>query len=101
MTQLSRRTKCRGCGKEIAFIKTKAGKSMPVDPEAVYFIRDCGCLFVMPDGSTERGRLADFEEKAAIGIPGGAEIGYISHFATCPAADQFRKKNKSERTRKE
>lgn len=101
MPQLSRTTRCRGCGAEIAFIKTEKGKSMPVDPEAVYFIPDCGCsVFVMADGSTRRGRVADEEEKATEGVPGGPEIGYRSHFSSCPAADQFHRKNKSERTRK-
>jgi len=90
---LSRTTKCRGCGKEICFIKTVKGKSIPVDPESMYFIPVGGPnTYVMPDGELKRGR------EPGIG-DGQAAIGYRSHFVTCPAADEFRKKNKSERTR--
>ena len=94
MRGLDRTTPCRGCGKEIAFIKTVAGKSMPVNPEAVYFIPAGGPnTYVMADGTVKRGREPDRgrEEETS--------IGYISRFATCRAADSFRKKNKSERTR--
>ena len=93
MPGISRTTKCRGCGKEICFIKTVKGKSMPVDPESVYFIAAGGPnTYVMIDGEIKRGREPQIGE-------GKAEIGYRSHFATCPAADDFRRKNKSERTR--
>ena len=33
----SRRSVCRGCGAEIVWVKTEAGKSMPCDPGAVPF----------------------------------------------------------------
>ena len=75
--------KCRGCGAEIIFIKTEKGKSMPVDPEAVYFIPGGGPnTYVMPDGSIQRGR----EPENGDGRPW---IGYRSHFATCPVRDDF------------
>ena len=35
--RLGRITQCRGCGADIAFIKTVAGKSMPVDPNSIRF----------------------------------------------------------------
>lgn len=96
MPQLSRTTRCRGCGAEIAFIKTEKGKSMPVDPEAIEFIPDNGySVFVMPDGSVKRGIVQEEAVKKA-----EVQIGYRSHFSSCPAADQFHRKNKSERTRK-
>ena len=85
MPQLMRSSKCRGCGRPIAFIKTVKGKTMPVDPEAVYFIpAEKGKKYVMIDGTVHTGRE-----------PGDGEegwIGYISHFATCPEADSFRKR---------
>ena len=56
--------KCNGCGAEIKFIKTKAGKMMPVDNKPQTFID----------------------------IAGNVKTVYISHFATCPQANQFRKK---------
>lgn len=59
-----RSSTCRGCGVYIEFIKTKAGKDMPVDPLPVRVI-------------TEKGIIVE---------------GFIPHWATCPQADKFRKK---------
>lgn len=100
IARLSKTTLCRGCGKPIAFIKTEAGKTMPVDPEPIYFLpEDDYHKFVMMDGTVKRGRAIEEDET---GLKKKAVIGYRSHFATCPAADDFRrKKNKSERKRKE
>lgn len=33
---------CRGCGQEIDWIRTKAGKNMPVDPAPVFVIEGGG-----------------------------------------------------------
>lgn len=84
--------KCRGCGADIMFIKTRNGKTMPVDAQSMYFVPDLNgkALYVLPDGTV------------AHGVPGTPEdpdrhIGYISHFATCPAADSFRKPRKKDR----
>lgn len=87
-------TKCRACGAEIMFIKTQAGKTVPVDSESRRFFpcKDGKELFVLPDGSTKRGRSMKAEVD-------GAEIGFISHFATCPEADAFRKPRKGGRKR--
>ena len=89
---MMRTTQCRWCGADIAFIKTIAGKSVPVDAECVSFSpNEKGpCLFVMPDGTTKRGFKTN-EEK------GDSEFGYVSHFATCPEAGKFRKARKSDR----
>jgi len=83
---------CRGCKQEIGFIKTKGGKTMPVNTESMYFFpTEHGPeLFVLPDGKVKRGR------QMATQIDGAA-IGYISHFATCPEADSFRKPRKKDR----
>ena len=86
MPGLSRTAKCRGCGQEIAFIKTEKGKTMPVNPEALYFIPGGGPnTYVMIDGSIQRGREPDETDTEK------AWIGYRSHFATCQAADRFRR----------
>ena len=46
------------------------------------------------DGTVQRGQAAEETLNTE------TQIGYRSHFATCPAADDFRrKKNKSERTK--
>ena len=46
-------TKCRACERPIGFIKTKAGKTVPVDAESVNFLPDPTGkeLFVLVDGS--------------------------------------------------
>jgi len=83
---LSKTTPCRGCGKEIAFIKTVKGKSMPVDPESVYYIPGGGPnTYVTIDGEIDHGREPHYADKET-------KIGYISHFATCPERDKFRKR---------
>lgn len=95
MARLSRSTKCRGCGKEICFIKSANGKSIPVDPDPIMFIPEVDYdKFVMMDGTVQRGQAVERDESAE------AQIGYRSHWSTCPAADDFRrKKTKSERTK--
>jgi len=81
---------CRACNAPIIFIKTKSGKSMPCDAESVTFLPNGNELFVLPDGTTERGKAMNAESPAA-------KIGYTSHFATCTNPDFFRKPRKSER----
>ena len=85
IAKLSRTTPCRGCGADIAFIKTTAGKSMPVDPMPISFVQAGGPnTYVMADGSVQRGREPRWDEDQVVTM-----IGYRSHFATCPAADRF------------
>lgn len=87
---------CRACGAEIGFIKTKAGKTMPVDAKGIYFMPDplATEVFVLPDGNVTRGRHLTEDTAPLEGEP---VIGYVSHFATCPEADKFRKPRKSDR----
>ena len=61
---MSQNIVCRGCRKNIKWIKTKKGKDMPVDPAEVTIVTE--------DGETKRG--------------------FIPHWATCPKANTFRKK---------
>ena len=66
---------CKGCGANIDWHKTADGKNVPVDPEPV------------PNGNLH------FE--AGLVVYGKATDGrklYVSHFATCPKAADFRKK---------
>jgi hypothetical protein len=55
--------KCKSCGKEIVYLRTAAGKIMPVDRETT-------------DAADEY-----FDQER-----------HTSHFATCPDAERFRKK---------
>lgn len=58
-------TKCRACGKELRFIRTPAGKSMPVDA----------------DTCTDDDAIWDPAK-------------HVSHFITCTQPDRFRKPSK-------
>ena len=82
---------CRACGAPMIFIKTERGKSMPCDAESQWYLETPdGEPFVMIDGTYHRGVvIAEKDPKA--------RAGYVSHFATCPMADQFRKPRKSDR----
>ena len=97
MPELKRTTTCRGCGKPIAFIKTKNGKSIPVDPERICFVPETEYdKFVTDEGEVKHGGELSRKNQGIRPY----EYGYRSHWATCPAADDFRrKKNKSERTK--
>ena len=82
---MMRKSTCRACGRPILWIGTPAGKYMPCDPESLAFWqrKDGPYKIVTPGGEVVS---ADLD-----GLPGAESgEGYISHFATCPAADQFR-----------
>lgn len=74
---------CKGCGRQILFTRMRSGKLMPCDPEGVMFSPDplSADVYITPEGFTVKGH----PDKLGI-------LGYTSHFATCPAADTFRRK---------
>jgi hypothetical protein len=80
---------CKSCGKQIRWIKTQAGKNMPCDYEEVtYRIPKSGkgrANIVTPNGEVISADIVPNGTQDAAGI------GYISHFATCPNADQHRR----------
>ena len=78
---------CRGCGAPIVWIRTTGGKSMPCDAKPVLYKERKGAAgkIVTPNGEVLSCDL-DVEPDEATGI------GYISHFVTCPQAEQFRRK---------
>jgi hypothetical protein len=57
-------TRCRSCQRGIVWLKTEGGKNMPVDADT--FAQGQPPIF-------------------------NPELGHISHFATCPNADDWRK----------
>ena len=80
-------SRCKKCGKEIVWIKTPGGKSMPCDPnQVVYYKKKGGSQKIV----TPNGEVVSAELSGSPGTETG--VGYISHFATCPAADQFRRR---------
>ena len=78
--------KCKGCGAEIKWIKTMAGKSMPCDAEAVTYWEKVGAVgkIVTPNGEVISCVFSGELSKAT-------GIGYIPHWATCPAVGSFKK----------
>lgn len=83
---------CRGCGQRVLWIRTKAGKNMPVDPIMHHYRKDPAGKekVVTQDGDVVMGIIVD--------TPYDADgIGYTSHFATCTQAKRF----KGNRTRQE
>ena len=78
---------CRGCGCAIDWIKTTAGKNMPVDPEPVFVIEGDGRdRFVTDDGAVIVGRVARLEEESRE-LP----VAFVPHGKTCPNAEDFRR----------
>lgn len=79
--------RCRGCGAPIAFIKTVKGKTMPVDPDPVDFVPDTAgrALYVTADGLVLHGAPPSDADP-------DVHQGWISHFATCPRAADFRRR---------
>jgi hypothetical protein len=67
--------KCKGCGADIEWIKTAEGKSHPVDAKPVK-------VWINLQRGNEDHHLDERH---------GLKVGFISHFATCPKAQQFRK----------
>lgn len=78
---------CRGCGRPIFWIKTASGKSMPCDPEQVWY-------WQKPGGSkkivTPYGEVVSAETEGDLENVTG--IGHIPHFATCPRSSDFRRR---------
>ena len=77
--------KCKGCGAEIVWIRTKLGKSMPVDEKPVPYYKGSKDKIVTEGG-----------EVISCNLEGSSDeflgFGYISHFVTCPKADKFRRR---------
>lgn len=77
---------CKSCGAEIKFIKMKSGRWNPVNPQKRYIKKDGGNEVLVTDsGELIQGTFATLED-------GANGEGYTSHFATCPNAEQFRKR---------
>lgn len=64
---------CRGCGANIFFIRTPAGKNHPVDAKPVR---------IWVEGVSDDGCQTAWKQVE----------GHTSHFATCPDAERFRGK---------
>lgn len=75
-------TKCSKCGAEIKFIRTSAGRWMPVNAQKVYYSLGGKDAIVTPEGYVVTGTISSEPMSNA---------GYIPHWATCKHADEFRR----------
>lgn len=81
---------CRSCGYPIRFIRMRSGRNMPCDDEELLFVRD-------PDGDrtfvTDEGDAVKGMSAYGLGRE-DAERGFTPHWASCPAADDWRRKKR-------
>lgn len=77
--------RCKSCGANLRWIKTKNGKYMPCDAEPIMFAEGGASIYITEEGSVVRGTECEKDSD-------GAKVGYISHFATCPNAGKHRKR---------
>lgn len=82
----ARTQRCRSCGAAIRWTHTANGRSMPLDAEPV---ADGNVVFTGRTVRNDRG-VARPEVRVESQPHDGAPR-YLSHFATCPNADQWRK----------
>lgn len=77
--------RCRGCGGPMRWAQNETtGRRVPIDPDPV---PDGNLVLVaLRPGATPLVRYLRKHEPVAPTSPR-----YVSHFATCPQADQFRK----------
>lgn len=82
--------KCKFCGAPIVWIKTQNGRSMPCNAEAVEYQdnRVGKDIVVTPEGKVIKVMVITPTNNGLIPIVDGK--GYISHFATCPSANEAR-----------
>lgn len=86
--------KCKSCGQDIFWVKIRlgAGGRMPLDAEPVWVRKEAGGkAYFLQNGEAIRGRItgdADDDPDAEV------VEAYVSHFATCPQADEHRRRGK-------
>ena len=76
---------CRSCGARIRFIRMTSGKYMPVDESAVFYdLEKSSDKVVTTDGRVVNCRIVEQPVNRSM-------FGFVSHFATCPNANQHRR----------
>lgn len=83
-------SRCKSCGAEIIWITMRSGKSMPCDAKPITY------RATVPGGPERTLTLVRPDGRIATGVfdPDADEKGYTSHFATCPNANQHRRRGK-------
>lgn len=81
--------RCRSCDAPVLWaIVRKGGKRIPLDPDPV----DNGNIAIIGEREDQYGKSPLVEYRATDPLPGMSEPKYVTHFATCPNAQQHRKK---------
>ena len=84
------RKKCAACGKQIYWLKTASGITVPLDPEPVLILPDIrGNTYIRRDGGYVFGRKVDdsFENDDP---DTNLVKAYESHYSTCTAGGRVR-----------
>lgn len=91
-------SQCRGCGREIIWLRMKSGKHMPVDPEPVFVAEGGKDAFITDEGERITGTASETDTGtvgfgAALGhVPGGGAVQKAritwrtGHWKTCGRA---------------
>lgn len=77
-------SQCRSCGTKIDWIKTITGKNMPLDPDYIQYSEAKQGDVLVTDGGVV------YKVDHSKDLP--SVKGRVSHFATCPDANNWRKK---------
>lgn len=72
--------RCAYCGRQIIWIRTKAGKNMPVNPELISYRKAEAGKGAAEKIVTQEGEVVS-ADRVNSNLADG--YGYISHFATC------------------
>jgi len=72
--------RCRGCQAPILWVRTAAGKAMPVDR-------------ALTTTSEDRVVLYGDDGARVTGPPGASRTGHVPHFAACPVRDRFKQQS--------
>lgn len=81
--------RCKSCGEEIVWMKTKNGRDMPCDPNLVPFwakFKGKGKVVTL------EGDVVSCEFEGPLDEM--TNVGRIPHWATCPNANQHRRRRK-------
>lgn len=79
--------KCKACGADIVFVRSRAGKSIPCDAGLIPFWANIKSktTVVTQEGDVVHCDLEGDPEEIT-------NVGYIPHWATCTNPDRFRKR---------
>lgn len=80
-------TVCKYCRADLIWIRMRSGKAMPCNTGKIpYRESEHGNMKLVTDDGRVISAMLCAEPDEADGI------GYVSHYATCPGADRFRRK---------